>query len=444
MEKKLLKLKSSTLLLLPILLIISIALFSGTQTQNSLQLQSNPLSISSEAPSASWYTTWGGADQDLARGIAVDLSGNIYCVGQTDSSGAGNTDLALVKFLPDKTKAWNRTWGGLDNEYGYDVAIDANGNIYCVGSTSTFTASPFDLALVKFYPNGTKAWNKTWDNSASENGYGVAVDASGNIYCTGSTTANNGDLIAVKFFPNGTKAWDATWGGSAGDFAQEVAIDSNGAAYCVGSTSSYGSGGVDLALVKYFPNGTKAWNTTWGAHATDNGKAIAINPDNEIFCIGYTASFADPSGDMALVKFFTNGTRHWNVTWGSPNTENAQDIVINPCHSIYITYDVEAAGIPLVLERFMPNGTMMWNTSWNGIGTEKGRNLAVYGDGGVYCLADYNTGQDDFLLVKFLDPLDCKLSGGIPGFESIAIVISLFVFVIIYTTRRYRKQPQIP
>ena len=57
---------------------------------------------------------------------------------------------------------WNTTWGGTLTEYGRGVAIDTAGNVYYVGSTNSYGAGVYDLALVKFYPNGTKAWNSTW------------------------------------------------------------------------------------------------------------------------------------------------------------------------------------------------------------------------------------------------------------------------------------------
>ncbi|HUY01524.1 MAG TPA: hypothetical protein VMV49_18315 [Candidatus Deferrimicrobium sp.] len=326
------------------------------------------------------------------------------------------------------------------------MAVDKSGNIYCSGITITFGVETNDFALVKFFPNGTKAWNVTWGSSGDEACYGLRLDATGHIYCIGYTDtfgAGNNDLALVKFFPNGTKDWNVTWGGSDYDTGQDLAIASNGNVYCLAGTESFGAGDSDFALVKFYPNGTKAWNTTWGAHANENARKIAINSNDAIYCFGDSASFADPSKDLVLVKFFPNGTLDWNITWGTPNTENAQGLAINPCDEIYLTYDIEGSSMPLIVEKFDANGIKEWNTSWDGSGDEFGIDIAVDSNGNIYCLADYFTDQYDFLVVKFSDPLDCLPPSGIPGFEAIAVLLSLFFLIHIYTVRKHRRLPKI-
>ncbi|HUY01549.1 MAG TPA: SBBP repeat-containing protein [Candidatus Deferrimicrobium sp.] len=134
--------------------------------------------------------------------MAVDANGSVYCSGYTDSFKAGRCDLALVKFAPDGTRLWNVTWGGANDDYGYGVAVDANGSVYCTGYTVSFAVAITDLALVKFAPNGTRLWNVTWGQANAEAGYNVAVGARGAVYCTGVIgylMTGKYDLALVKF-----------------------------------------------------------------------------------------------------------------------------------------------------------------------------------------------------------------------------------------------------
>jgi hypothetical protein len=81
---------------------------------------------------------------------ALDAKGNIYSIGYTTSFGAVSADFALVKFYSNGTKAWNTTWGGSSEDWGNDIALDTAGIIYCIGYTTSFGAGAADFALIKF------------------------------------------------------------------------------------------------------------------------------------------------------------------------------------------------------------------------------------------------------------------------------------------------------
>ncbi|MHA1321783.1 MAG: hypothetical protein ACTSRL_03215, partial [Candidatus Helarchaeota archaeon] len=142
--------------------------------------------------------------------------------------------VTLHSTAEDITRVWNVTWGGASSDYGESVALGADGTLYVAGYTSSFGAGDYDLALVKFYPDGTQAWNVTWGGAADDRGYGVALGADGALYVAGYTDsfgAGFGDLVLVKFYPNGTQAWNVTWGGASIDFGRSVALGADGALY---------------------------------------------------------------------------------------------------------------------------------------------------------------------------------------------------------------------
>ncbi len=388
-----------------------------------------------------WYTTWGGTDTEQGFGVAVDANGSIYCVGHTVSFGVGSNDLALVKFAPNGTRLWNVTWGGVYSEDGRGVVIDADGAVYCSGSTLSFGAGSNDLALVKFAPNGTRLWNTTWGGTGTEQGFGEAVGPNGSIYCTGSTISfgvGNEDLMLVKFAPNGTRLWNVTWGGVNSEIGRGVAIDADGAVYCSGYTDSFGAGSKDLALVKFAPNGMKLWNTTWGGLDWDVSMDIAIDAMGDLYLVGITQSYGAGSYDFALVKFAPNGTKLWNVTWGGADFEQGYSVAVDASGAAYctgITYNSETnQGVALV--KFAPNGVNLWNYTWDSVLDEAGVDIVMDAAGNIYCsgYAMISGKGLDFVLLKFGYP---SKTGGIPGFELIYLVFGFFALISLVQRRRF-------
>jgi len=191
--------------------------------------------------------TWGGTDGhgDLGWGVAVDSSGNVYVSGETGSFGAGGVDVFLLKYGPDGTLLWQKTWGGTKDDWGWGVAVDSSGNVYVSGETHSFGAGGGDAFLLKYDSNGTILWQKIWGSIEDDFSLGVAVDASGNAYVIGGTTsfgAGLSDVLLLKYDPNGRLLWKRTWGGEEYDKVFGVAVDPSGNAYVTGGTESFGAG----------------------------------------------------------------------------------------------------------------------------------------------------------------------------------------------------------
>ncbi len=239
------------------ILTVSGGIYVSSTTNGSLQnLEDNPIILHTNAENIAlqWNITWGGASSDAGYGVALDASGAIYCVGDTHSFEAGYSDLALVKFAPNGTRLWNTTWGGSNSDYGKGVVVDANGAVYSIGYTNSFGAGGYDLALIKFASDGTQLWNTTWGGPSNEDGGGVVVDASNSPYCIGSTDSYGVgayDFALVKYAPNGTQLWNTTWGGANYDFGYGIMLDTSGFLYGIGYTNSFGAGNLDLALVQF-------------------------------------------------------------------------------------------------------------------------------------------------------------------------------------------------
>lgn len=149
-----------------------------------------------------WNRTWGGEILDNCYEVAVNSLGDIYLVGETNSFGLGGYDIVLVKYDGNGVQLWNRTWGRDGDDIGFDVMLDLSGNVFLAGSTESFGTGIYDMVLVKYDDHGMQQWNHTWGGVDDDFCFGGTIDSSGSIYLAGGTTnfgAGSYDMVLVKY-----------------------------------------------------------------------------------------------------------------------------------------------------------------------------------------------------------------------------------------------------
>jgi uncharacterized delta-60 repeat protein len=207
--------------------------------------------------------TWGGTGGDYGRGITVDGSGNIYISGYT-TSGLSYSDAFLVKYDNLGVEQWNETWGGSASETCNDIALDNSGDIYITGYTTSFGVSFTDVFFVKYDSSGNQQGNETWGGGKDDVGNAITVDSSGNIYITGETIsygAGGFDAFILKYDDSRTLQWNKYWGGDDTDDGNGIALSNSEDIYITGETQSFGAGGSDAFLAKYSTSGSLSWSS---------------------------------------------------------------------------------------------------------------------------------------------------------------------------------------
>ncbi len=241
------------------------------------------------------YSTYlGGTDFDRARGIAADSDGNAYVTGTTRShdfplkkafqrKNFGNGDNFLTKINPTGSAlVFSTLFGGSGAEEGTEVALDARGNIYVTGDTSSKDfpkkkafqkkiAGGNDAFLTKFDKKGKKLLYSTYlGGTKTEESRGLDVDMWGNVYVIGGTNSPD--------FP----ITNALYGTHAGDF--------------------------DIFLTKFKPNGKKLHFSTYlGGPQADTGQVVIVDLDNTVYIRGYTESKKFPTKDATMKKYQGKG-----------------------------------------------------------------------------------------------------------------------------------------
>ena len=211
---------------------------------------------------------------------SVTLSANATASG-TGLSFTTNTPLSdafVVKVNASGTVQYSTYLGGNGDDVGRAIAVDSSGNAYVTGSTLS-TDFPTHLALqttcssacaasdafvTELNSTGSGLVYSTYlGGSGADVGNGIAVDASGDAYVTGTTAsanfpqptpkngfqtsptcntsvilscATNSDAFLVKLNSAGsTLDYSTYFGGSGNDTGNAIALDSSGLAYVTGA-----------------------------------------------------------------------------------------------------------------------------------------------------------------------------------------------------------------
>ena len=271
-----------------------------------------------------WNRTWGGASNDYGYGIWGD-GANLYTCGGTTSYGAGSVDMFLIKWDLDGNVLWYRTWGGTANDGSYGLWGDGAGGIYVGGYTYSSGAGSSDLALVKWDTSGNLQWSRTWGGTAYDGGFSVWSNVSSVYVCgrTGSYGMGSIDLLLVKWDASGTLIWSRTWGGTGGDQGWTVRGDGTNV-YTCGNFHSASTNSWDMVLVKWDASGNPLWNRTWGSTVEEEGHALWIN-GSTIYVSGCMMT-GTGWRDIVIVKWDASGDQLWFDTWGHAYNDVCWDL----------------------------------------------------------------------------------------------------------------------
>lgn len=378
-------------------------------------------------PVLSYSTYLGGAGggNETARAVAVAPAGHVYLVGYTDSPdlpatsnaiqpdyGGGGQDAFVAKLDTTGTELVYLSYiGGVGSDLAYALAVDATGNAFVAGQTTSpdfpttrgalraTLGGPADGFVSALDPTGSALVYSTYLGGTSHDAaYGIAVDGSGSAYVTGytassdfpttsgslqawSTDPSSTDAFVAKLTPAGSGLVFSTFlSGSGADIGRGIAVDEGGRSHVVGTTESGDfphtpgaaqsyAGAADSFVTKLNPSGSAAvYSTFLGGGANDYGQAIAIDRTGAAVVAGYSNSPNFPvtndalqavSGgrfDLTMAKLNLAGDSISYATYlGGPGDDYGYAVATDASGSTHVAGH-SSGGFPTTPGSFMPGG----------------------------------------------------------------------------------------
>jgi hypothetical protein len=278
-----------------------------------------------------WEKTYGGPEQDLSVCVVQTAAGGYAVTGHTSSFGAGDTDLWVLYLEPDGSTVWSRTYGGAGSDKARFLTHTSDGGFIIAGTTQSFGAGEEDVWILKLNPSGFIAWQKTYGGAKRDYAPSIRQTLDGGFIVGASTESFDLTSTAMWIFKlnaDGTIAWQNSYGGSENDYFHSVFQTLDGGYLVAGYTGSFGAGpSADIWIMKLDANGTVQWQSTYGGQDGDLVNSIGMTMDGGYIIAGDTQNFrVDQDDDIWAFKLNADGTIAWEKTYGGPGYEHAGSI----------------------------------------------------------------------------------------------------------------------
>ncbi len=312
------------------------------------------------------------------------------------------------------TEEWVQVYDspGSDDDEAYAMTVDAAGNVY-VGGYSTDLDGYDQMHTIKYNTNGVEQWSATHAGTGGDDDYvyAIAVDASGNVYVTGTAynTGTSSDLATVKYDSTGIEQWVATYSGpgTSSDAANDIAVDGSGNVFVTGYT---GYPARDCVTIMYDASGTEQWANVYNGTGDDwdHGSALVVDGSSNVFVMGFTTNGAD-NRDALTIMYDSTGAQQWLSTYDGNfhGNDSTADITLDGLGNVVVTgwTEITLNNYQCLTVQYNSVGVEQWATIYNGVEGEGAGGNCITSDGlgNTYVGGDTDnslTGRD-FCTIKY-------------------------------------------
>jgi len=290
---------------------------------------SNTASATTSGAPLRWSRQFGDTADDRTQAVAVDRSGNVAVTGHfqgTTDFGHGSVssyvqpnlgptrDIFVAEYSPSGGYLWARAIGSDSSEEGKGIATDATGNVLVTGYQGSYavdyggglqyTQAYNDIFIAKYSSAGAWVWSKTVGGYGYDQGNAIAADGAGNVFVTGYIGQGASSDIGVNF----------------------------------GGGALFSAGQSDVFLVKYSAAGAHIWSQRFGSTGNDIGTAVGTDSSGNVIVAGTFEGSVDFGGgaltsagmrDIFVAKYSATGQHIWSKRFGSTGDDAVYGLAVN-------------------------------------------------------------------------------------------------------------------
>ncbi|MCH8929083.1 MAG: T9SS type A sorting domain-containing protein [Candidatus Marinimicrobia bacterium] len=327
-------------------------------------------SISYAQPKIIWSKTYGGTNTDVAESVIETNDGNFVF------TNIGN----LIKI----DNQGNRLWSvGLMGS-GKSLVQTADGGYVITGGVSG------NLMILKSSSAGEIIWQTVLNNSATEIGLDISINANEEFIVTGKSHPYHSftqSIVVASFGVNGELLWKKEHGSGIIDIGEDIISLSDGNIVVTGGFVTNPDDATDLLFLKLGAEGDAIWNKTYGGSGGDNGKKIIETKDGGLLAVGNISLFGTKNQDLWIIKTDSNGDSLWTKTYGGPFNESAYSVIQSEIGGYIVVGDSgvgdhHTGGGDLWLLKIDESGNLLWTETFGDGGSDGGRSIFNTKDGG--------------------------------------------------------------
>ena len=221
---------------------------------------------------------YGGSLFDDCRDVVETPQGDLILAGFTNSQGAGQYDVLLLKININGDSIWAKTHGAANAELAFAISATNDGNFVITGQTESPAQGSEDVFLAKIGHNGDVIWWKSYPKAGVDLANDVKQASIGGYIITGYTqqqATSDRQAFLIKTYSNGDEHWKRHFGGVNHDGGIAVQQAGTFGYVMAGYTNSYGLGSSDGYLLRTDNSGVaNSCFVIGNVYANDNSNCV--------------------------------------------------------------------------------------------------------------------------------------------------------------------------
>ena len=245
-------------------------------------------------------------------------------------------------------------------------------------------------------------WIATAGTSDDEYGSGVSVMSDNSIAVVGFNNTTQ-DAYVLKYSTDGDVIWSKRFGTSGESLYQgrQVAVDSSDNIIVPLTSVTYGSANGDLAAVKYDTDGTLQWQKAWASSSIESCFGAAVSSTGNYYICGETR-VGGGNENAILIFVDSSGLRYNTVCLQSSDSDYFDAVAVDSSDNAIVTgTTVNGAGfLNVLLAKYNSSGVLQWQRNLGSasfilwarcIAVDASDNIYIAGQSDVAFVAKYNS-----------------------------------------------------